>query len=74
MRDKISLAMEDRNPRSDAAEIPARSDEDTAAPSRAALKPAISEDPILGIPILSFGDHAPELTGEQVQKMLSDFP
>ena len=38
------------------------------------LKPSIITDPVLGIPVLTFGDDAPVLTSEQVEEMLADFP
>lgn len=38
------------------------------------LKPTIIKDPVLGIPVLTFGDDAPVLTSEQVKEMLADFP
>ena len=66
--------MDDKNRRSDEAEIPDRNGEDAAAVSGAALKPAISLDPVLGIPVLGFGDDAPLSTSEWVEEMLSDFP
>ena len=65
--------MEERYPNSDA-EIPNRSGECAADSGRAMLKPGIIEDPVLGIPVLSFGDDAPVLTSEEVQDLLSDFP
>lgn len=74
LRDKISLAMENKNQTSDEAKTARRSDEDTAGGSRATLKPAIVEDPVLVIPVLTFGDDAPVLTSEQVEEMHSDFP
>lgn len=41
---------------------------------RPRLEPSIIEDPVLGIPVLTFGDDAPVLTSEQVEEMLADFP
>ena len=41
---------------------------------KAHLKPAIIEDPVLGIPVLTFGNDAPVLTSEQVEEILADFP
>ena len=60
--------MESENPPNDQPEI--QNGED----SKPALKPTILNDPVLGIPVLSFGDDAPVLTSEQVEEMLSDFP
>jgi hypothetical protein len=74
LRDKIFIAMENRNPKSDGAENAGRSGQDSPAASQRALQPTISEDPVLGIPVLSFGDDAPVLTSEEVEEMLSDFP
>jgi AbrB family looped-hinge helix DNA binding protein len=39
-----------------------------------ALEPRIIEDPVLGIPVLTFGPDAPILTSEQVDEILANFP
>ena len=72
-RVNISLEMEDQKPKSDA-EGSDQSGEGAVALSWRALKPIISADPVLGIPVLSFGEDAPVLTSGQVKEMLSDFP
>jgi AbrB family looped-hinge helix DNA binding protein len=41
---------------------------------RAALRPSIIEDPLLGTPVLSFGPTAPKLTSKQVEEILAEFP
>jgi hypothetical protein len=74
LRDKIFIAMENRNPKSDGTENAGRSGQHNPAAGKRALQPTISEDPALGIPVLSFGDDAPVLTSEQAEEMLSDFP
>ena len=38
------------------------------------LKAAIIEDPITGIPALSFGSDAPILTSKEIEEMLAEFP
>jgi AbrB family looped-hinge helix DNA binding protein len=38
------------------------------------LQPRIVEDPVLGIPVLTFGADAPTLTSDQVEEILSNFP
>jgi AbrB family looped-hinge helix DNA binding protein len=39
-----------------------------------ALRPRIIEDPIIGIPVLSFGADAPTLTSKEVEELLTEFP
>lgn len=41
---------------------------------RLSLRPQIIEDPVLGIPVLTFGPDAPILTSEQVAEILADLP
>jgi AbrB family looped-hinge helix DNA binding protein len=36
--------------------------------------PRIIQDPVLGIPVLTFGPDAPVLTSKQVEEMLAEFP
>ncbi len=38
------------------------------------LEARIIEDPVLGIPVLTFGPNAPILTSEQVEDILANFP
>lgn len=38
------------------------------------LEPKIVEDPVLGIPVLTFGPDAPILTSERVADILANFP
>lgn len=42
--------------------------------SKPPLQPSIVEDPVLGIPVLTFGPNAPVLTSEEVEAILADFP
>ena len=42
------------------------------APLRNALKPSIVEDPVLGIPVLTYGPDAPRLTSQQVEELLAE--
>jgi AbrB family looped-hinge helix DNA binding protein len=42
--------------------------------AKPSLVPRIIEDPILGIPVLTFGPDAPVLTSERVQEILAEFP
>jgi AbrB family looped-hinge helix DNA binding protein len=39
-----------------------------------ALTPKIVDDPILGIPVLTFGPNAPTLTSKQVEDLLAELP
>ena len=38
------------------------------------MKAQIIQDPVLGIPVLTFGPGAPILTSEEVAEALADFP
>jgi AbrB family looped-hinge helix DNA binding protein len=38
------------------------------------FKAKIIQDPLTGLPVLTFGPGAPKLTSEQVAEMLADFP
>jgi hypothetical protein len=62
--------MENRNPKRDGVEKPDCSGEDSAVANTRALKPTISENPVLGIPVLSFGEDASVWNSEQVNEML----
>jgi AbrB family looped-hinge helix DNA binding protein len=45
------------------------------APRRkAASRPRIIADPLLGTPVLSFGPVAPKLTSKDVEEILAEFP
>jgi AbrB family looped-hinge helix DNA binding protein len=43
-------------------------------PQRHSRKPRIVTDPVLGIPVLTFGPDAPSLTSEEVEEILANFP
>jgi AbrB family looped-hinge helix DNA binding protein len=43
-------------------------------PPQKKFKGRIVNDPITGLPMLSFGPDAPVLTQEQIEEMLADFP
>jgi AbrB family looped-hinge helix DNA binding protein len=45
-----------------------------APKKKPASRARIIKDPVLGIPVLTFGAGAPTLTSEEVRKALADFP